>query len=365
MINPFAKLQTRSQVLPSSQVMPFIITDGKIMPNNMVDGAAALRNSDIFSLVNRISSDVAACNFKVSEPFKNLLNRPNNLISGFNFWQSVEAQLLLAGNAYVTITRDSSGVPNRLELIPVAEVTTTLADYAKDMEYTVLHDDERGTEKFKSADMLHFRLLSVGDNSLQYIGMSPLESLVSDIQISDYSRKLTLAQLKQGLAPTYSLTVPEGILDKEAKEAIRSSFEKANSGSNAGRAIVLDQGLQLNSLSINADVAKFLNNMDFSKTQIAKAFGIPDSYLNGQGDQQSSIDMTRSLYANSLQTYIKPIESELYMKLGVPVNLDEASAIDVDNQQLIDNITKLSTGKSPVFSPSEATAILNAKGVFN
>lgn len=364
MINPFAKFQTRSQVIPSSNPLPFVITDGRIVPNNMIDGTAALMNSDIFAVINRISSDVAACEFRSKEPVLTLLNQPSKLISGFNFWQTIVTQLLLAGNAYAVITWEQ-GVAKSLEFIPVAQVQVILTDYSKDLSYTVDFGDERGTRTLPSADMLHFRLMSIGENGTQYIGMSPLESLASDIQIADYSRRLTLAQLKQGLAPTYSLKVPQGILDAEAKENIRSEFEAANSGDNAGRAIVLDQGLELNSLSINADVAKFLNNMDFSKTQIAKAFCIPDSYLNGQGDQQSSIDMMRGLYANSLQIYIKPIESECQLKLKLPVELNEAPAIDVDHQQLIDNITKLAAGKTPVISAEKAADVLQRKGVFD
>ncbi len=74
--------------------------------------------------------------------------------------------------------------------------------------------------------------------------------------------------------------------------------------------------------------------------------------------------MIRSLYQNSLSLYIRPIESELSLKLGIDIKMDINSAIDVDHQQLISNITKLSTGQSPALTPQQAQTILKQAGVF-
>lgn len=361
-INPFAKFQTRSQTLPSTSISPIAIVNGKLVPQAMVD-IDYLHNSDVWSVIYRIASDVAACDFTGSELFKDVLDNPNNLINGFSFWQTVVTQLLLSGNSYVTIERDQ-GSPNRLEFIPPSQVLITLEDNSSDMTYTITYDDERPLTNFKSADMMHFRIMAHGANGQQYIGHSPLESLVEEIGIQDYSKKLTLSTLKNAINPNITLTIPEGTLDKDAKDNIRSEFEKANGDTNNGRAIVLDQGLKLDTIQINADVAKFLNNNDFSKTQISEAFLIPTEYLNGEGDQQSNLDQTVSLYANSLQTYLKSVSSEISMKFQVPIKLDPNSAIDVDHQKLIDNLVKLSTGQTPVMPATMALDILRRNGVF-
>ena len=363
-INPFSKFQTRSQVIPSTNFAPFIISGGKVLPNHLVSADYALQNSDVFSVVNLIASDVASATVTAPEPFAGVMRKPNNLISGFNFWQSVVAQLLLAGNAYVAVTRDTSNIPIRLELAPAGQIVTTLADRNADISYTVNWGDERGTISYSSQEMLHFRLLATGANeSNLYVGISPLQSLAEAINMQDYSNKLTLSSLKHALNPSTVLTAAEGALSKEEKEGIRSGWESANEGENAGRAIVLDQAVSMNTISINADVAKFLSTLDFGKTQIAKAFGVPDSYLNGSGDQQSSLDMTKSLYANTLRRYVKPIESELESKFGVAINLDESAAVDADNSTLISNISTLTSGTAPVLSNLQAQQLLHQRGV--
>lgn len=367
-MNPFSKFQRnniRSQTLTNGGYTPFVFSsDGKVITANTVNADNALKNSDIFAVINRIASDISACTFRVNEPFKQLLDNPNNLINSYNFWQSVVSQLCLAGNCYVVIYRDNNGVPKRLEQIPIDQVTITLEDSSKDITYTVNYNDERGTKDIKSDNMLHFRLFVSGQVSTKYVGVSPLDSLVRELNLQDYSNKMSISMLKNAIAPSYTLTVPEGILGPDAKDKIRTEFEKANAGDNSGRAIVLDQGLQINPLQIDPDVAKLLSNVTFSQTQIAKAFGISDSYLNGQGDEQSSVSMMRSLFIDSLNPYMKAIESELTMKFGQSVNLDIESAVDIDNSDLIDKLVSLA-GKSAVLSGTQIRQILSDKEVYD
>ena len=153
------------------------------------------------------------------------------------------------------------------------------------------------------------------------------------------------------------------MLSKEDKEGIRQAWESQNEGSNAGRVVVLDQAVSMGTVSVNSDVANFLSNVDFAKAQIAKAFGVPDSYLNGAGDQQSSLDMTKSLYANTLRRYVKPIESELSATFGVDIALDESSAVDADNSTLISQIQTLLSGSNPAITAEQAQTLLHNRGV--
>lgn len=366
MINPFNKL-IRSKMLPSGgNITPFMISNGILMPNGDWSNAqSALQNSDIYAVVNRISSDIALMKWLSNEPFLSALKRPSKLISEFSFWQSVIAQMLLSGNAYVVIN-DNQGLINGFELVPTSQVQVILADDSADISYRINFNDERPDAIYSSDEMLHFRCFTSGVGTIsQYIGVSPLMSLVNDLNIQDYSKKLTLSTLKNAIKPSIKITVPDAILDKSAKQNIRNEFEEQTTGENAGRALVLDQSAKVETISIQTDVANFLNNANFSQTQIAKAFGISDSYLNGAGDAQSSVEMIQSMYFASLQTYIASITSELSLKFNTDVGLDVRSITDPSNQQLIDNLIKLSTGSNPAFAPNEVQEILKKKGFFD
>ncbi|ORN03111.1 phage portal protein [Lentilactobacillus parabuchneri] len=363
MLNPFKNFMSKqTQTISTTGYSPFML-NGTLLSTNTVDADGALQNSDIYAVINRIAGDVASCEFKTDQ-YSNMLNQPSTLLSAYNFWQAVSAQMMLTGNAFALIQRNGNGSPAGLTLIPFYQVSITLDNQQNVLYYTVNYGDDRGQVTYLAADILHFRLFVSGQVATELVGSSPLNSLAKEINIQNYSNQLSLSSLKNAIAPSYTITVPAAKLEPEAKENIRKSFEKQNSGANAGRPIVLDQSAQLDSLQINPDIAKLLNNATFSQTQIAKAFCVPDSYLNGQGDEQSSIDMIRSLYQNSLSLYIRPIESELSLKLGIDIKMDINSAIDVDHQQLISNITKLSTGQSPALTPQQAQTILKQAGVF-
>lgn len=350
-------------VIPSTNLSSFIIQGNQVLPNNLVDASTALKNSDLYSVVNLLSSDIASAHFNVPAPFDKIVAVPNNLISAFNFWQSTVAQMLLDGNAYIAITRDNNNVPIRLEMAPASQVIVTLADSSSAINYSVNWCDERGTETYSSNNMLHFRLMASGANGQQYIGISPLESIASQVNIQDYANRLTLSTIKNAINPSTVIKVAEGALSPEEKEQTRKAFESANTGDNVGRPIVLDQLYDVQSLAINSDVSKFLTSNDWSKTQIGKVFGVPDSYLNGTGDQQSSLDMTKSLYSNTLRRYVKPIESEMTAKFGVPVSIDESQAVDADNDLLISQVQKLLSGTAPAITPLQAQQMLQKRGV--
>lgn len=365
MFNVFQNFEKRSR--PISSWMPYLFDNtGKDLTPNVITTDAALLNSDIFSIIFRISSDMAAVPLLSDEPLQSVINKPQNFFNVYNFRQQIWSQLMLTGNAYCYIKKNND-LPIGLELIPFSQVQLEINDDSSDINYYVdwsFSDEQRGRKKYSSADILHFKLLSTAVNSV-YIGTSPLVSLAREVEIQNQSNRLTLSSLKNAISPTITLNVPEGIIEADAKKNIRDQFIAANSGQNSGKPIVLDQGLQLHRIDINPDVAKLLANTTFSQTQIAKAFCVPDDYLNGKGNEQSSIEQVRSLYQNSLNIYMQPILAEMQLKFNTKITADIATAMDVDNQQLIDNVAKLSSSKTPVLTQQQANLILEKRGVFN
>ena len=359
LLNPFESIK-RSRTLANGTSPFMVLSGGKIQTSTIVDANKAFRNSDVFAVVQRISSDIASCSFN-GQQYQTLLNNPFKLMNPYAGWQSVFIQLLLNWNAYVVMHENKKHLVTQFEPIPSDNVQLTLTDDAEDIIYTVHYNDERNDEDIPSNRMLHFKLVTPGMDENQYTGVSPLISLVPELGIQDNSKKLTLTSLIHAIAPTNIYSTPNALTEPGAREQIREAFEKANTGDNAGRILVMDAGAELKTIDVTPNVSKLLDNATFSQTQIAKAFGIPDSYLNGQGDQQSSIEMIRSLYQNALTMYIRPIESELTFKLGAPVHLDVTSAIDVDHQNELNNIVSLA--KNNLLTPRQAFGLMIAHDI--
>lgn len=357
MYNPFKFNTQNKRSLTLNTTAPFIISGGKIVSNNLtVDAEQALKHSDVYAVVNRIASDVASASFDVKAPFHAVIDSPNRLQTKFGFFQSVLASMLLTGNAFCSIKRNGSNVPEELELIPSPNVKMVLTD-DRDIQYTFSYSDGRPDRTFYSRDVLHFKLIATGYEDSLYTGRSPLESLVEEVAIQDNSNRLTLNTLINAISPTNILKVENGILDSESKQNLKSAFENSMK---TGSTVVLDQSADLKTIQINSDVANFLKNTQFTSEQIAKAFGIPASYVGLNADEQSSIDMIRSQYISCLDAYIKPIESELSKKLSLnqllDVKINILDAIDADNQTKIKNVTDLVKAKA--ISSEQAQLIL-------
>ncbi|NME21795.1 phage portal protein [Lactobacillus reuteri] len=357
----------RNMSIGSSNFSAFFVSNnGKIITSNTIQPSQAMTNSDIYAVISRISSNIAAMKIKADDQnVQNVINKPSTILNSFSFWQKCVTQMLLTGNTYVYIQREG-GVPVGLTQIPADEVTINIlskaaGDEVDDAIYTITLDTENGRQiQVPSRDILHFRCLVTGSDAQTngFTGISPLVSLAQEVTVQDTSRKLAIAALSHAISPSFVLKIPTVQVSEQTKEKFRSNFEKMTSGSNAGRAIVLDSSMDVEPLQINPDVDKLLSNTEFTQNQIAKAFNIPSEYLNGQGNQQSSITEMASLYVNALSLYINPILSELRLKFGCDITTDFSSIADVDHQQLISNVVSLSTSKSPVLSPEVATAVL-------
>jgi len=127
-----------------------------------------------------------------------------------------------------------------------------------------------------------------------------------------------------------------------------------------GGPIVIDKLETYTPLEIKGDVSKLLAQTDWTSKQIAKAYGIPDSVLNGQGDQQSSLKMIGGDYAKALMRFGRSITSELSNKQSSSVDIDIKPAIDPVNDDYTTNINAFK--QSQLLSSGESKWLLKKTG---
>lgn len=325
-----------------------------------VSADKALRNSDIFSLIMQLSGDLATVKFdSSSDRTQALLDGPSQTSNGFSFWQSMFAQLLLDGNAYAYRWRNINGVDLRWEYLRPSQVQPMLLEDGSGLVYNINFDEPvYGTfENIPQVNVIHFRLMSKNGGMT---GVSPLTALTNELDIKDASNRLTKSVLKQSVITNGVLKVTKGgLLDAKKRAARSRSFKWQIENSNGGPAVI-DDLEDYQPLEVKSNVAQLLNQVDWTSKQIAKVYGIPDSYLNGQGDQQSSLKMMGSQYAQSLNRYVKPIESELNRKLNATITADIRPAIDATGDAYADTIAGLT--KDYALTGNQATHVLKQTG---
>lgn len=327
-----------------------------------ISASEALQNSDIYSAIFQLSGDLATA-YLVSKKsrWQTIIDKPTPTANKHAFWQSVCAQLLLGGEAFVYRWRNRNGIDIRWEYLRPSQVSTYLLDDGSGLIYTATFDepDVGVMMNIPQSDMLHFRLLSKTGGMT---GVSPLKALSQELNIKRSSNKLTLQALSQAIISPGILKINKGgLLNWKQKAARSKEFMRQSQASNSGP-IVIDDLEEYKPLEIKSDIAKLLAQADWTGTQIAKVYGIPNSYLNGQGDQQSSIDQIKGMYANALSRYMEAITAELNSKLNTTITANLRPAIDPLQDGYANTLAGLV--KSGVIAHNQATYLLKETGYF-
>lgn len=356
---PEIKNQVQSVPVEDSDIVNFLTPNGQ---RDYVSATDALKNSDIYSVVSQLSGDLATVQLSANMPrAQGILNNPSSTANGHAFWQSMFAQLLLGGECFAYRWRNPNGLDMRWEYLRPSQVETYLLEDGSGLTYTVTFDETQlGVRQYvPQGDMIHIRLTGINGGQT---GISPLEALTSELQIKDASNDLTLAALARSISAPGVLSIQHGGLLSEKMKASRSrNFMRQVNKSNGGP-VVIDELEEYKPLEMKADVTKLLSQTDWTSKQIAKVFGIPDSYLNGQGDQQSSIDQIKGMYANALNRYMQCIISELDNKLNATITANLRPAIDPLGDAFATTLSGLA--KDGTIANNQATWVLQQLGYF-
>ncbi|MCI3861079.1 phage portal protein [Lactococcus garvieae] len=304
-----------------SQIIDRILESG----NEWVSAKAALKNSDLFAIVLQLSNDLA--NVKLMADRKRnqgILDNPSSNSNKHGFWQSMYAQLLLGGEAYAYRWRNANGTDIKWEFLRPSQVSTYHFEYEDGMYYNITFEDPKISPILQApqSDLIHLRLLSIDGGRT---GLSPLFSLGREFKIQKSSDRLTMSAIKNALNVNGILTVKGGGLLSDAQKRSRS---RAVMRQMNGGPLVLDDLEDFKSLEIKSNVSQLLSQTNWTSKQFAKVYGLPDSYVGGQGDQQSSIQQISGMYASALNRYISPVKSELEYKLHDNIKVNLRPAID-------------------------------------
>lgn len=332
------KVSPGLSIADDTDILHFLNPDNS---DKYVDARTALKNSDIYSIVFQLSADLANGKLKADAPrAQGILNNPTQTSNAHAFWQSMFAQLLLGGECFAYRWRNQNGTDMTWEYLRPSQVTPFLLEDGSGLIYNINFDEpEVGVmEAVPQSDLIHIRLLSQNGGKT---GISPLSALANELQIKDKSNKLTLSALGRSIIAPGILSIKHGGLLSDEDKASRSrKFMKQTSKSENGP-IVIDDLEEYTPLEVKSNVAQLLNQVSWTGAQIAKVYGVSDSIINGQGDQQSSIQMMGNAYVKSLSRYANAITSELNDKLNANIKLDLRSAIDPLGDEYASTIANL------------------------
>ena len=212
-----------------------------------------------------------------------LHDEPNPEMSSFVFRETLMTHLLLWGNAYAQIIRNSKG--EVMALYPLMPNKMSVdRDENGQLYYQYLRStDEVGgkneTVILKPTDVLH--IPGLGFDGL--VGYSPIAMAKNAISLAIATEEYGAKFFANGAAPSGVLEHPGTIKDPQrVREAWQSQF---GGSQNSGKIAVLEEGMKYTPISISPEQAQFLETRKFQINEIARIFRVPPHMV---GDLEKS-----------------------------------------------------------------------------
>ena len=261
-----------------------------------------------------------------------LAKRPNRFQNPFEWREMLQGHLALRGNAYNQIITNAKG--EVVELMPLHPDRIRL-ELLPSGEYRYRFTNRFGSESIlPRGEVWHLRGLS----SDGLMGMSPIElareSLGMALAAQDYGARFFANDAK----PTGGwIEFPGSFKDSEAKKVFRESYQQAQSGSNRGKVLVLENGMKFHEVGVTNKDAQFLELRKFQITDVARLFRVPP-HMIGDLDratfsniEQQSLEFVMHTMTPWAERWEASIESELLLEGdGIEVEFDFANLMRGD-----------------------------------
>lgn len=265
---------------------------GKTAAGVQVSEEKALSLPAVFSVIDRLSSVEAALPLhlykriatgkKLADDrnlYSILHDAANPLMTAVQFRKTMMIHLLLWGNAFSWIERDTSGQIVALWPLDPAQ-TSVLVSYTGVPETVpemniVYQTTFRGqTRKFMSYDVLHLMGFSLDG----IVGLSPIRLEREAIGLGLSMQQMMGFLVANNATPPIVLQTPP-TMGHEAAKNLHASWMRRNSGENAGQVGLLEEGAQVVKLDQPLKDIEFLGQRGYTVKDVARIYNVPLAML--------------------------------------------------------------------------------------
>lgn len=272
-------------------------------------------------------------------PLLNLINKPNHLISGVEFFENLISYLLIAGNSYCLIV-GTSKKPKELHLLRPDRISVITDEKSYPIAYKYKinsHEEIYPIDQLTGkSSIIHFKNFHPLDD---FYGLSPVEAAAYSIDQHNMAASWNQSLLQNGARPSGALIYKAEsgsfpwLIDHQY-ERLREQIEENFSGhKNAGRPLILEGGLDWREMSLSNKEMEFLEAKNSAAREIALAFGVPPQLLGIPGDNTySNLEQARlALWEETIFPLLDNILNNLNSTLTPLFGNDLKLVYDKDN----------------------------------
>ncbi|MBB4858269.1 HK97 family phage portal protein [Novosphingobium chloroacetimidivorans] len=261
-----------------------------------------------------------------------LHDSPNYDQTAVDFWEFNCAGIELHGNSYAEIEKRSDGSIYSLTPIrPDAMCTRRLTN--GDIEYSWNEDGKQ--RRVTQERILHIR--GFGGNPLG--GASTLSVCRQIFTGALNAEQAANGMFANGARPSGILSAPQAMKKEQRQEAEQLLIDKFVGAINAGRPMLLDNGLTWTQLTLSPEDAQMLESRRFSVEEICRVFGVPPHMIGhtenstswGTGLEQQTLGFNKF----TLRRRVKRIEQALSKQLLTSADRVDGITIEFNLEGLL------------------------------
>lgn len=206
---------------------------------------------------------------------------PNPEHTSMVFRELMMGHLLGWGNFYAQIIYDGRG--RAVELWPLNPANMEV--FRENGERKYLYTTDRGEKRaFRAVDILH--IPAFGFDGL--VGYSRIGMARNAISLAVSAEKYAGRVFQNDARPSVALKYPGTFKDEKVQQRLIDQWNQTYRGADrAGKAVVLEQGMDVATIGFPAKDSAFIEHQEWSVTQISRVFRIPPHML-GQVDRSTS-----------------------------------------------------------------------------
>lgn len=199
-----------------------------------------------------------------------LHDSPNKRMTAQEFWEFMLLNLVLRGNAYARVERDSKGKAYALWPMSADQVEVKVMPNGS-LAYAYALDS--ATLIYGEEDILHIKGIGNG-----VVGMSPLDYMRASVGLSISAQNHTGSTYrKQARRPGILMT--DKVLSPEQRKALRDNFGEITTGG-ANELYILEASFKFEPINMSPADIQLLETRRFAVEDLARWFGVPSVLIN-------------------------------------------------------------------------------------
>lgn len=254
---------------------------------------------------------------------------PNKRHTAFEFWEFMFLNLVLRGNCYARVDRDSKGEVIALWPLAADQIEVIVGG---DGSLMYVYYYENNGIVYTENDILHIKGMGNG-----IIGMSPLDYMRSTVDLAINAQDHTKRTFKKdGRRP--GVLMIDRVLTPDQRVAVKKNFGDIATG-NAGELYLLEAEMKFVPLGMSPADIQLLETRKFTVQDLCRWFGVPSVLVNDTGETSSlgsSVQQIIELfYKLKMRPMLKRFEQAVHKRVLTPVQRSRGVVIEFNLDALL------------------------------